>query len=413
MARNLPVLMICLSLLAVASSFVAGVDVAYRLSALLSVVLMAFVLIKVGFRRYLLRSVPVVWFYFVCIFGSVFGILNVFLRDNSLQQYLVYTGLYWGEAFALSVGVIFFRGLATEKGADVDVAKEATRWLGLLAVYDFLWLVVRVLVVGLDVRTSYGFSFLSPFFALYLSRYVFKSSVMSVAALLFVATIVLFTGVLSGLRSVSAFSVILVLLLLYRAGVERLIGVAIVAIIAISFIGVLRATDLVGDIQFGRQFDRSVEIIINRFNTSLLSDEGVKVDPGEGRSDEAQMAMDEFFGANHLSVDNIFGRGFGFSFIDNSKDGELTAHVHMTPVAYWVRNGVVGFAFYVFTLMLAVYVFLEALVRRLPSYIFLMRSIFLVWSAGSLFAGLLLSPVYWLLYGAVVSSRLFGARGAD
>ncbi len=411
MARNLPVLMICLSLLAVASSFVAGVDVAYRLSALLSVVLMLLVLIRVGFKRYLLASVPVVWFLLICVFGSLFGFLNVFLRDNSLQQYLVYTGLYWGEAFALSVGAIFFRGLAVDGLADEEIAKEAIRWLGLLAVYDLLWVIVRVLVVGLDVRTSYGFSFLSPFLALYLSKYVVKSSVMSVVVLLLVAIVVLVTGVLSGLRSVSAFSVILVLLLFYRAGVERLIGVVIIATIATNIMGLLRATDLVGDVGFGRQFDRSVEIIINRFNTSLLSDEGVKVDPGEGRSEEAQMALDEFFGPNHVAVDNIFGRGFGFSFIDNSKDGELTAHVHMTPVAYWVRSGGVGFVFYVFTLIFAAYMFLESLLRRSPSYLFLMRSIFLVWTAGSLFAGLLLSPVYWLLYGAVISSRAFGAKG--
>ena len=331
---RLPQALFCVSLLCVLVAFFFGVEVAYRLSVLLSVfVLFLFAFVckggSVAFRQPL-----ILLFSCVVFLGVVLGLLNVFFRDNSIKEFFIYSGIYCGQLVALVLGYSYVYRLAGDGCSSVVDEVHVFKWLAWLCLFDVLWVLVRVFVVGLDVRTSYGFSYLLPFLIVYVARFkslglLFSSVWVYVSSSFFLAY-----GLLSGLRSVSAMAVLLLFLTFAFSGVRRFFVGVLVSLILVASVGFFFVNGAFDGQQATRRVETSVGIIVNRFKLTLFNDGGAKLDPNGGRADESMYALGDFFGREYVVFDMLVGRGYGFVFSDHSKDGELSAHVHVTPVAF-------------------------------------------------------------------------------
>lgn len=141
------------------------------------------------------------------------------------------------------------------------------------------------------------------------------------------------------------------------------------------------------------RIESSVYVVSKRMQQTLLNEDGMRLDPKGGRKEEAEFAL-EAFRESAGEIDYLIGRGYGFAYYDFSKDGEITGHVHITPIAFFVRYGFLGVFFYSIVLFDVIWIFLRK--KKLP---FPYRVTLLIWYSSSLFAGTILFPTFWLFYG--------------
>ena len=59
----------------------------------------------------------------------------------------------------------------------------------------------------------------------------------------------------------------------------------------------------------------------------------------------------------------------------------------------------VGLVFYCVLFLWGGYALFVAFRDRLPSYVKLVRLVFFVWTVSSIFAGVIITPIYWLFLG--------------
>ncbi|WP_279130985.1 hypothetical protein [Photobacterium phosphoreum] len=341
-------------------------------------------------RGFLARKISI--FLFIMTFlGIVLGFLNSIYAENNIYSWLIYS--------ALSVIYLFCFVISNNVEIDLNYIHTMVKLFAIAAIVEMSWFFLRVIIFGLNSRSNYGFSFLSPFIALYIKQSAINENMKSYLVFI-LSLIVVSIGALSGLRSTFVYSMFLSLLCFYIAGfqsaIRSILPVSLITIIAI----ILFEYDLV-NVELSN-LTRSLEIIFNRFMLTLFSESGAKLDPNGGRYEEAIYALETFKYNINSFVDVIFGKGYGFEFIDHSKDSQPTAHVHMTPVAYFVRNGVVGVAWFISILVVSIYIVCNVVLLKSKYFddsIKVMSIILVFWTSSSLFSGMLLNPFYWLLLG--------------
>jgi len=148
---------------------------------------------------------------------------------------------------------------------------------------------------------------------------------------------------------------------------------------------------------------RSLQIIEVRMRSTLLNESGFRLDPSIGRKEEALAALYAF---SEISADisYIFGRGFGYAFDHISyQKYSASTHVHITPVAFFIRNGFIGAFFYAYLFVLLSLCSLKLLFSMNKNRVaFVYAFIALIWITSSTFAGTIVNPVFWWVTGLVL-----------
>lgn len=324
----------------------------------------------------------------IFIVAILIGGVNTILDVNDLTNYVIYSTLSISYIFAILAGKYF----------SFDF-KQGVKILMILAFSELLLVIPRVLIVGLDVRTSLGFTYLLPCIFLFIKSDAKGLVIFIITSILYFAAI--FT---SGLRSVLIPGILIYIVsLLFLFKTVNEVGILIdrkkyLFIAPLVIIATLMFASNV--FNFKDRIYHATNVVIVRMEQTLLNSDGARLDPNEGRQEESAFALEAF--EKDASILNYFvGMGYGFSYRDNSKDGELSAHVHITPIAYFIRHGFLSLIIYLLLFYGVVKSFFSA-----NKINFAIKFSLLVWLLSSLFAGVIIMPIFWFFWSFVVYSRL-------
>lgn len=323
---------------------------------------------------------------FLCVYGSAIGLYHVVDHYNDLFKYLQYSFL----AFSAYIGF---------KTGSIYVSKH-----NLITIIIFLFLVDTLMFVSLRGaghigRTSIGTSNLLPvmlFLLLTIKKIDNYNQKLIIYVSVFVSIIAYLT---SGMRSsIGVMTLSIIALIIYSLSwklVSGLLRLIIILVILSFIISIFIPKSFINNIE------TRVDSVVYRFETTIFNDEGIKLDSNnnEGREEEAQSAIDEFF--SNSGFHEVLGYGHGFIYFDRMQQ-RVKAHLHITYVAYYVRYGIVGILFLV-TLYSSVLFFMFRSFFKSKTFengirFSLWLSVFQI-CLISLFAASLISTVHWIIIG--------------
>lgn len=374
-----------LSVLPMIFYIIGGMAVGYYLYFFLIIFIIFFYLINYSKKEYpdfVLSSILI-----IIVSSIVLGGINAILGINDFKNYFSYTLMGVGYISAILLGLFLS-----------DKRDIAVKILFVLGMSELLLVIPRIFVVGFDSRTSMGFTFLIPYLFLFIRFNFFYF-------LFFIFISFLFLGatLFSGLRSVLFSGFVLYFYNIFKLNLYfdksskkisknnkkyYFIYPLIILFLVVFSFNILNLRD---------RIENSTNIVITRMEQTLLNSDGVRLDPKEGRSEEAEIALVKFREHAYL-INYLIGMGYGFSFNDDSKDGEGSAHVHITPVAFFLRHGVLGIVLYFLLIYGMLKIFISKNVSKQEKL-----SLFL-WLSSSLFYGALILPTFWFFWAYLYAS---------
>ena len=329
----------------------------------------------------------------VVLMGTIVGAVYCSDGGNAVGKWLNYSGLGISWVVALYAG----RAMGGTLGWS-----SLVRVFLLAALGDVLMLIPRLTVINID-RAPYGTTYLL-FGLVILSVLPVAGRVIAVAAVAG-ALLGLAGGALSGMRVSLTFSVVSVLLAgayALRLRRRRLTNLAPRLIAA----GMLVVPLAAAGASMLPTIETQVSFVQARLEATVFNQEGFTLDENVmgSRQDELERSYSEFEHRNDVGA-WIWGFGHGFVY-DNGI--ETTAHVHVTPVAFFLRYGIIGVVIYLFMFVFSLGSVASAW-RREPSnwnaiYLSFQVAASLYW-LNSLVGGVLVFPQAWLLIGAADALR--------
>lgn len=325
--------------------------------------------------------------------GSIVGGISSYTGENDWPKWTAYSVLGMSWYFGMRAGEAVGRRFS---------AAQLTTLILALCWADLALFAPRVYNLGLEVRSPWGSTLWLGFLvSCAVTQYRGRPGVKIMLAFVtgLVATLV------SGMRltTVTALAAPMLTFLYLRWHHFRVARpVARFALVAtlLTIVAVATFPDL------WRRASEKLQTVGDRLGRSIFSDTEVHLDEGgEGREAEADRALDEF-GARKDDLKTVAGCGHGFVYRDPW--GKDSAHVHITPIAFYVRYGLVGvvafFILLVFVIVAACGSFLSP-VSELRVILFgIDLELTLTW-VGALFAGLLVLPAPWLCLGLSLGIR--------
>jgi hypothetical protein len=379
-------ILIMLAMVPVALGYIAGSEVGYY-----SLVLSQFGIIGYSLLKYKIRKdIGFVFLSMLILVYSeiIIGAINSILGRNDFHHYIIYTGLGAMQVIA------FYAGMVNESSSTKENNDNVSFIIYGLGMIELTQILSRFFVIGLDVRTSLGFSFLFPLVMAYImgrNNLKFKNIVATVYLIIFS-----FIILLSGLRSIFVMGIFLIaasLIAMLKSNKNNYKNIFYrLCAIVLFFVVVVYGLN-------SNAVDRSLNIITTRFSQTLFVDTHIKIDPEGGRVEEANDALYEFSKGGNL-FDLLMGRGFGFSFAETGRGDANTAHIHITPVAYYVRGGIMGATFYFLIILYCIYMIWLCFRAPRGRLIYFCTSL---WGMSSLFAGLIIGPAFWFIFGYSIS----------
>lgn len=336
------------------------------------------------------RSLPMAGLVLIQLMGTSLGALHVAAGGNSLIYWSSYSLLGASWVAALAAGSLTAASLPTQALVQMVLLSCAG---------EVALLIPRVLVTGVGVRSPWGSSvWLGAVLVLYATGQIpRKWRPWSVIVLVLGLAGTLLSGMRSslllGLSSIAM--AIFYLIRIRRAVVADWKRLALAGFVAFAVVSVTLPWLL-------DAVEAQVGLATNRLNATLLNEGGVVLDEDRaGREAEAEWALDEFRRRDD-SLAVLVGFGHGFTFHNWSRDERL-AHVHVTPVAFFTRYGLIGVAFLISLMLLtakgAAAAFLERPSEESHMRLALRGTMLLLWS-GSLIAGVMVPASSWWLLGA-------------
>ena len=355
------------------------IGIEYIIIRYFSIILITIIFFIPLYRHLNFNNYYIKFSYFVLIISTFIGLYNISrINGNNIFEWLQYSLSYFCAL------VCFQIGWALSKLND----REYQRSLGLIALADTSALIPRFILDGTEVRSSLG---VSPVFAYWLNSGWAGRKLPWAVSILFILLHSVLT-IASGLRSL----ILGILANIYYFLTQREWRIYNIQLLIVTIV----TTTALGSVFVASDFpilSRGAEIIQTRFEQTLFSDEGIKLDPKEGgRTEESLLALYQFQ-SNQTAVDIIFGRGYGFVFYDYYKGEKDTAHIHLTLIASYVREGIMGAARYSWLLLWVYYAtFYNVILRRKKCWELVVSSVLVSYS---LVSGYLIDPIYWLFIG--------------
>jgi hypothetical protein len=245
-----------------------------------------------------------------------------------------------------------------------------------------------------------GYSFLFPVL-LYLVGARSKEGVLAIVGLISLVALFVSIALLSGQRSLAGATLTLLIYFFVFMGFTRaLVSRVVLGVLAVLALVLIVDTLEVDDpLVFAAQ--KRIAFVERRLNQTLLSETGFKLDENSsrGREAEAKNALSAFFGPSYSVLDLLVGRGFGFVFPGIGPRGGMVAHVHITPVGYFVRSGVLGLVFFVYVGWVVAKLAVRSHLSPVGDVTRLLVVICFVWFVSGLVSGLLNNPTFWFLLG--------------
>jgi hypothetical protein len=327
-----------------------------------------------------------IWLFFQ---GIIVGSFGVIAGKNLIGDLIQYTVLWGLGIFAFCVGSTV---------AKQDSKLEANKLFGKIFIVELGSVFARV-DLGLVARSSAGFSFFFPFMVHSLIKGR-KFNIRSGLILILSTSITLFVILFSGLRSVFVMGSIMMAISLFHLSKVLVLGSKFTKNSGVNKIRVLYlillalfALLVFETYQYWSYF---FEIIVKRFMQTMFNPDGFQLDPSTGRSFESEVALG-VFSESGFAFKELFGLGFGFVFFD-SQSGVWVAHVHITPVAYFVRLGFIGVIFWATLLVIPIFRWRTLRKSGVELWVIVIYYLFVL---ASSFAGFLNLPGFWLLFGYV------------
>lgn len=260
--------------------------------------------------------------------GTLVGALWVGEGQNSTRFWLAYSLIGAGWLAGLQAGWRSARHLDDRALATLLV----TACLG-----DALLVVPRVFTFGMDQRSPLGASVWIGSTVMLLASGTLTRRWKWLAG--FALTATLLGTLASGMRSslllgigslIPAFLYLLRARRIHGRAARRLIAAGL-AVGAASLAALPWAMDSI---------ERKLDLASRRMQATVFSEEGFQLDEDNGRDTEARWALQEFE-RRGSKVAPLVGYGHGFIYYNAFQDERLS-HVHITPVAFYVRYGAIG-----------------------------------------------------------------------
>ena len=332
--------------------------------------------------------------------GTTIGASYVVVGDNSMMFWGIYSLLTAAWLVALVAGWRLSRVLD---------ARSLSTAIVLLCIGDLVMLGPRSLL-GFDVRNGMGTT--GWLGALLVVRCILPSS----GFLLGVAPIPLIAvgcgaAMLSGSRTtviLTAVSLCAAIIYLFRA--RKILRIRLDATVAFGAVLMLPVAVVMS--QLSSDIESQMSLVSARVQVTLLNEDEFSLDEGgRGREVEADSALREFERRADV-VSWAFGLGHGFSYVTGAPGDVASAHVHITPVAFLVRYGLVGVGVLALMFLSTLRSFLRASLAPPTTTMAIDWAVQMttvsLW-VSSLVSGMLVNPMAWLLIG--MSSGL--ARKAE
>lgn len=334
--------------------------------------------------------------------GMFIGIFFLSFGYNKQKSFWEYSILALLAFVGYRVGEILVVGAPPER---------IFNYLLAIGTSDVLFIIAKMNIWGVDARSSFGTTNLIPVFLF--AIFIMKGKIL----IKLISTLSLIFGLLgtfmSGMRSSTTITVIQIIVYLVvislRKRVEQKLWMWFV-LVSFSVVCVL----LMYALNFVDKIDDKVEMVVSRMNNSLFRNGEIKLDEGEdqgrGRVVEAEIALDEQYDKSGIAG-AVLGMGHGFVFVE-PENNNLTAHVHFTIVAYFVRYGIVGVVIYLYIIGCLITNLIYSLRNKswylsieLPVSISAIYLAFL-----SLVSGTLVYPSAWIIIGITLSLNKSQAR---
>lgn len=325
--------------------------------------------------------------------GLLIGGVRTVLGFNLFGDFIQYSLLWALAIFAFCIGSTY---------AQRESKYETNKLFAKIFVVELASVFARI-DVGFFTRSSVGFSFFLPFWEQSILRgknFTWRSG-FSLTVTFFMFLYVIF---FSGLRSVFVLGLVVFGISFFHFSKYAAFGLTYTSgrgsgLIRFFYIlaVIILATALYQSYEYWSYF---FDIVRRRFAATIFNTESFQLDPAEGRSEEADKALAMFEQTGH-ALKEIFGLGFGFVFFEstNWKAGWV-AHIHITPVAYFVRFGMVGVFFWCSLFLVPVVRWRVLRKAKVELWVFIVYYLFL---SSSMFAGFLNVPAFWLLLGYMAS----------
>jgi hypothetical protein len=343
------------------------------------------VYIAIAERSYVRASAPVLLAAVPFAQAAIIGLIRVLTGATDPVVY--------GEYLLLGVGGIvgLIAGQACGRKAH---GNRSFYWSVVLAVgaSETFLLIPRILDTGLAVRSSLGT--VSVLAALLLGAVSAESTKMRAASAL-LGAIGLAAALLSGMRSSTAVALATLVVVapsLIRRPKSRASAVVFVLAITLAGIVVTRAQTV----------KDNLDLVSLRLQRTLLNESARSLDDGRSRVEEATAAL-ETFDNQAGALGWALGLGFGFTYPMPHDPATLTAHVHITPVAFFVRYGVVGLVS--LTLGLMIVGWESAKLSRGPNAFAGGPMVVASMYVAALIAGSLVLPQPWFVLGLYSARR--------
>ena len=382
---------LALVLLPSSAIFIGDLQFALRMITAAESVFIVYVLITIPRTGWNSRVSTLLLLMMVILFcqGTLVGATHAVANINSWSKWAEYTllALFW--VLGLQAGQRLMGYLE---------ARSVALLVFFLALGDVGLMIPRVAVLGLDIRSPFGTTIWAPFLVVLIltSRSSFRAVISFIVLL---AAIV--AALVSGMRSSALLTFGGMAFAAAYLGWHRVIVhgrlVACSVILALKIVSfIVLAPNIVELVH------RNVTLVQSRLQGSILSAEIVLDEGGMGREREAQIALTSF-NENSGLLQKLVGVGHGFVYSSDTKDS--TAHIHITPVAFYVRYGLVGLVSYS---ILFIWVLQKAFVSfwqkwtEYNAYIFAIRIAATLLVVGSVVAGFLVQPLSWVVIGMAV-----------
>ncbi len=320
--------------------------------------------------------------------GIIVGLYYCLIGINSFSKWVEYSTL---AIFSVLFIIVGLRISELEKN-------DLSKIILLMCLSDVVMLIPRVVSIGLDRRSPWG----SSLWVCSLVILVFLVRERRAIVYCYVLFILSMIGALiSGMRSSLLLSLTGVIVssayvLKGSVKIKRL-----VLLLGLS-IGILVIASLLSSSLFSA-INQKIQLVERRLESTVLGDKEIHLDEGgEGREEEARHALIEF-NRRSTAPSILLGFGHGFTFFD-PWDGE-SAHVHLTPVAFYVRYGIAGLTTYLFTFLLLIWLFIRSFFCSYDDrsrIIFAYRLVALLTFCGSFIAGFLVTPLPWMAIGVAL-----------
>ncbi|MBI2933103.1 MAG: hypothetical protein HYY16_15775 [Planctomycetes bacterium] len=325
--------------------------------------------------------------------GAAIGLVYCAAGVNSWSHWAEYCLLSVGWTIAVHAG-FNLGALASNRLLAVMIAT--------LALGDLLLFIPRIAVVGLDYRSPWGGSlWVGSLLVWYLC---YSRQILGVVMALVLSLLLIGGGAASGMRfSVlnTGFAVVaaLVYVVLHRLALPQAIprATAMLGVVAVILVFMpISVTDVLSGM---------MDVATNRLGATLLNPEGPSFDEdGRGRELEAELAIQEFVDrGSNVSYFTGFGHGFVF---DNARL-ERKAHIHITPVAFYVRYGILGVLILAIVWLLTMVNFVRSALRtstdeNVMDFCLQLTAAQII--TGSLVAGSFVFPLAWFIVGVGLGS---------